>query len=1590
MDLGLCYPAARLLRCLTILVAVHFRRLMMSGWLRTAAHNHGSHRRGLTIPGTDDPASSRLRPTRPMRLLPGFKLRRPTATEAGTAVGLDRSQAQFSAFLVAPRRGILLLSSVVVLGLSFGTPSHASAADYSFTVIDPPSSVYTNVISINNAGQVVGDFSDSQNQSHGFLLSGGTYTTIHVPGSVSTGPDAINNAGQVIGAFSDAQGGQHGFLFSRGTYIPIDPPGSAATTPYLINDAAQVVGIFEDFPAHGRHAFLFSGGGYTPIDLIGALPASINNSGQIAGTLHDGYRGHGFLFSGGASVLIDPSDSVSTFVRSINDAGQVMGIFFDTQNRRQHGFLYSGDAYITIDPRGSLFTYAVSMNKAGQIVGYFEDAASNRYGFLYFAGMYTMLTPPDSTSSSAHLINNAGDVVGFFTDAKGSFPFLYSRGTYTKIDYPGAAWIQPVAINDAREVVGNFADAQGNQHGFIFKAHGLTPVVQIIGKVSVSVDAGGSNDPSGYFVRVEKPEGATVRGAFLMAASNSRREILDGDVVLAGTPVRWTKGVRSNAGTNQDFFHNVFADVTGIVKPIVDLASAGLNHLLISEVETITIDGAILVVIFDDPNQLHDRGVLLLFGRQDTSGDAFEIKLLRPLGSTNPDTTATMGLGISSSLQTSTGTGGSSHVEVNGVRLSSSAGGEDDGASERGALITVGGIGDSQSNPSSPHAPSMGFSTDDELYDLRPFLVAGGTSIAVRTFSPSNDNNILFAYLVSSEPAAIPPIVPPPGARMLVGTIDPRLPTIVLTHGLQRDDTDVATLWTGRGNIQASTLIGNALGARANVVQYIWEEAFQPFGCGLGLPNQGAYEEARRNVVDAGLRLASELLEALGRSYDQPIHLIGHSLGTAVNTYAATALLDQLPNVAIAQFTALDRPHHVTKICGISDAEEQRLGFGADFFAMNLPFERPGLSLRVDNYFSKDGFGVGDRANGAIYNHPPLLDSNRLDDRIFGDEGFDNSHTGVNQWYRWTTAPNDPFPVGMTVCDGADFVRRPSSLDEALNPCQRGWYWSLLSNPDEFPANNGTPVSRTTAVLLRLTDPREYGCSITSSSTSTTITCSEASSPFAIARVDIPQDAKFMSFMYTFATRGDGDYAVVFLDGVPIWVLSSSSAIVGTPMSSGAVPIDGLTGPRDLMVALYGVGQPNFEFDMRDFKVFGVTLNNSDTTPPATTVTQLPAANGSGWNRTDVVVTLSAADNVGGSGSKNISFAFSGAQTGDGMVSGSSTAVTISAEGVTTLTYFATDNAGNQETPKTLTVRIDKTPPAPPFASITPAPNANGWNSGPSATVSFTSNGDVGPGQSGGVTCTGSTTLAAETAGTVVSGTCTDAAGNTSAVTSVTVKIDRTPPTVTFGSPTPAPNAAGWNNTNISIPVLSNDNLSGVATSSTTSLALTTEGTAVTGTVTVTDKAGNTATYTSPAVKIDKTRPMVTCVRAQRHGQHKDHDDDDRVFRAAANDNLSEVTLTLGGFRLTNGEVIQIESTKKPGVHLVGKSHRHPDHDATIRHFRVGPGAAVIKATDEAGNFRSVACPVPAKHDKDDHDDHDDHLKGDDREKGRDKARSDR
>ena len=299
----------------------------------------------------------------------------------------------------------------------------------------------------------------------------------------------------------------------------------------------------------------------------------------------------------------------------------------------------------------------------------------------------------------------------------------------------------------------------------------LSPFASETGKISLSVDALGTNDPAGSAISVQKNAGATVRKAYLFTAKIPfTGQPVDGEVTLNGNPITWDPStfVSSTFGN-----FTAAADVTSIVKPIVDAAPPGLVNFTAAEGDNTDLyDGEVLAVILDDPTVTHPGSVILLYGTQSTAGDTFNVALSDPVDKTNPNFGLDLGIGISFSYDPG---GGSqfSTVDVNGTRMSSSAGGQDDCADAvagdfsncpDGTLITAGGIGDLNDNPPNPLATPetgcvgvMGPSPrcDDELYNLLPFVNNGDTTLTFNTTNPSNDDDIFFAALNVHASAAI-------------------------------------------------------------------------------------------------------------------------------------------------------------------------------------------------------------------------------------------------------------------------------------------------------------------------------------------------------------------------------------------------------------------------------------------------------------------------------------------------------------------------------------------------------------------------------------------------------------------------------------------------------------------------------------------------------------------------------------------------------------------------------------------------------------------------------------------------------------------
>lgn len=168
-----------------------------------------------------------------------------------------------------------------------------------------------------------------------------------------------------------------------------------------------------------------------------------------------------------------------------------------------------------------------------------------------------------------------------------------------------------------------------------------------------------------------------------------------------------------------------------------------------------------------------------------------------------------------------------------------------------------------------------------------------------------------------------------------------------------------------------------------------------------------------------------------------------------------------------------------------------------------------------------------------------------------------------------------------------------------------------------------------------------------------------------------------------------------------------------------------------------------------------------------------------------------------------------------------------------------------------VTFKVDSTAPTV-TSMVNGTQGNNGWYRS-NAVVSW----NVTDPESRVITTCNPTTISTDTTGTALSCQATSAGGTTSG--SITVKRDTVPPTITAAG-APAPNANGWNNTNVTVNFTCNDTTSGLAGSCPANQVLSSEGAAVSSSAqTATDQAGNqSAPSNVVTAKIDKTAPTIS------------------------------------------------------------------------------------------------------------------------------------
>ncbi|WP_141775706.1 PxKF domain-containing protein [Phycicoccus sp. SLBN-51] len=303
------------------------------------------------------------------------------------------------------------------------------------------------------------------------------------------------------------------------------------------------------------------------------------------------------------------------------------------------------------------------------------------------------------------------------------------------------------------------------------------------------------------------------------------------------------------------------------------------------------------------------------------------------------------------------------------------------------------------------------------------------------------------------------------------------------------------------------------------------------------------------------------------------------------------------------------------------------------------------------------------------------------------------------------------------------------------------------------------------------------------------------------------------------------------------------------------------TCPSDAVVSGDGAGQSVTSDTAKDVAgntstrtVTGINIDGHE--PQTTADNQCTATNGYCTGDTATVV-LNASD-IGPSGVKEIRYSVNGAT--ELVTSGASTSVSVplSGTGSATLKYYAVDVAGNVEPTNQVALKYDNIAPTVTH-TVNPKANAADWNNS-DVTVHFDAK-DTDPGSgvaAGSVTPDQVVSPETNATGIVVNGSAKDTAGNTG-TDSVTVKLDKTKPTIGGSVVTGTLGKNGWYVSPVKVHFTCSDALSGLA-SCQDDVTLSNNGANQSANGSAKDVADNVGTTSATGINIDNENPTITKV----------------------------------------------------------------------------------------------------------------------------------
>lgn len=233
-------------------------------------------------------------------------------------------------------------------------------------------------------------------------------------------------------------------------------------------------------------------------------------------------------------------------------------------------------------------------------------------------------------------------------------------------------------------------------------------------------------------------------------------------------------------------------------------------------------------------------------------------------------------------------------------------------------------------------------------------------------------------------------------------------------------------------------------------------------------------------------------------------------------------------------------------------------------------------------------------------------------------------------------------------------------------------------------------------------------------------------------------------------------------------------------------------------------------YSIVDIDDVGIIYEKPDATAPTTTANAGSTDGSNGYYKTIPTITLAASDDTSGSGVANIQYAW------DGGATQTYTSPLSASQGTHTLTYYATDIAGNREATQSLTLKVDTVLPSTTSSLSVAVPDgANGYyRAAPTLTLLGSDGADGGGIGTIWYRLDGSSAIAYVSPLQLSDGTHTiyfradDKAGNASSESALTVKIDTGDPSLAL---TNADYQETSNTAKVTISGTASDVVSGIA-----------------------------------------------------------------------------------------------------------------------------------------------------------------------------------